>query len=570
MSWVCVCSEENVGDRYSCKNCGRPLPEAPMPQCPTGLTLLRDPTLNKGTAFTEREREALEIEGLLPPHPSTIEEQVQRFLGTYRKKTNDLEKYLHLISLEDRNRTLFYRVLIDNIEEMAPIVYTPTVGQACVEYSNIFRRPRGIFLTANDKGRIEHLLGHWPYEARIIVVTDAERILGLGDIGANGMGIPVGKLSLYIAAAGVHPSITLPVTIDVGTEKEELLNDPLYIGLRQRRLRGAAYDELIDEFMKAAVKVFPDVLIQFEDFANRNAFRLLARYRDQYCTFNDDIQGTASVIVSGFMSCLRLTGGKLGDQKFLFFGAGEAGIGTGDLTVSAMMEEGLSQEEAVKRIWYVDSKGLVVKQRTDLNTPKLRYAHDHEPLPDLLSAIEALKPTFLIGASARPGMFNQPVIEAMARINEKPVIFALSNPTSKAECTAEQAYTWTKGRAIFASGSPFPPFTYGGKTFVPGQGNNVYIFPGVGLGAMACWARSLPDDMFLAAAKALAGAVTEDDLKQGRVYPPMSKIREASAQIAVAVVKMAYEHGLAARAKPYDIEQYVRSLMYYPEYQNYV
>jgi malate dehydrogenase (oxaloacetate-decarboxylating)(NADP+) len=532
--------------------------------------LLRDPTLNKGTAFTEREREALELEGLLPPHPFTIEEQVQRFLITLNKKPNDLEKYIHLISLEDRNRTLFYRVLIDNIEELAPIVYTPTVGQACIEYSNIFRRPRGIFITANDKGRISHLLGHWPYEVRIIVVTDGERILGLGDIGANGMGIPVGKLSLYIGAAGIHPSVTLPVMIDVGTEKEELLNDPLYIGLRQRRLRGEAYDELLDEFMRAAKEVFPDVLIQFEDFANRNAFRLLAKYRNQYCTFNDDIQGTASVVLAGFLSCLRITGGKLRDQKFLFFGAGEAAIGTGDLTVSAMLEEGLTEEQACRRLWFIDSKGLVVKQRTDLNTPKRRYAHDHEPVSDLLSAIEALKPTALIGASAQPGTFTRQVIEAMARINQKPVIFALSNPTSKAECTAEQAYTWSEGRAIFASGSPFPAVTLGGKTFVPGQGNNVYIFPGVGLGAIACKAESLPDEMFLAAAKALAGVVTDADLQQGRVYPPLTKIREASAQIAIKVVETAYDLGLATRPKPYDIEKYVRSFMYYPEYESYV
>jgi malate dehydrogenase (oxaloacetate-decarboxylating)(NADP+) len=326
----------------------------------------------------------------------------------------------------------------------------------------------------------------------------------------------------------------------------------------------------LDEFMRAAKEVFPDVLIQFEDFANRNAFRLLAKYRNQYCTFNDDIQGTASVVLAGFLSCLRITGGKLRDQKFLFFGAGEAAIGTGDLTVSAMLEEGLTEEQACRRLWFIDSKGLVVKQRTDLNTPKRRYAHDHEPVSDLLSAIEALKPTALIGASAQPGTFTRQVIEAMARINQKPVIFALSNPTSKAECTAEQAYTWSEGRAIFASGSPFPAVTLGGKTFVPGQGNNVYIFPGVGLGAIACKAESLPDEMFLAAAKALAGVVTDADLQQGRVYPPLTKIREASAQIAIKVVETAYDLGLATRPKPYDIEKYVRSFMYYPEYESYV
>jgi malate dehydrogenase (oxaloacetate-decarboxylating)(NADP+) len=452
-----------------------------------------------------------------------------------------------------------------------PVVYTPTVGQACLEYGNIFRRPRGIFITANDRGQVVDLLQNWPYkDIRIIVVTDGERILGLGDLGADGMGIPVGKLSLYTACAGIHPSQTLPVTIDVGTENQTLLNDPLYIGLRQRRLRGEVYDELIEEFIVAVQQVFPGALIQFEDFANANAFRLLQRYRDEVCCFNDDIQGTAAVTLAGLYSALRITGGKLKDQKFLFLGAGEAGIGAGDLTVSAMMAEGMSLDEARRHIWFVDSKGLVVKSRTDLTGHKLDYAHDHEFLPDFLTAVEALKPTGIIGVSGKPRMFSRPVLEAMAGCNDRPIVFSLSNPTSQTECTAEEAYTWTGGRAIFASGSPFDPVTVNGRTFVPAQGNNVYIFPGVGMGVIACWARHVSNEMFFVAAKTLAKLVSEDDLEQGRIFPPLTKIREVSAAIASAVAEVAYRGGLATKPRPDDLLEYINSLVYEPDYQSYV
>jgi len=538
---------------------------------PTGLALLRDPALNKGTAFTEEERDALGLRGLLPPHVHTMDEQLLRVLRNLRAKPTDLEKYIFLVSLQDRNKTLFYRVLLENIEELAPIVYTPTVGQACLEYGHIFRRPRGIFITANDKGRIADLLQNWPDKnIRVIVVTDGERILGLGDLGADGMGIPIGKLALYTACAGIPHTVTLPVTIDVGTENELLLNDPLYIGLKQRRLRGEAYDELIEEFIVAVQEVFPAALIQFEDFGNINAFRLLRKYRNEVCTFNDDIQGTAAVTLASLYSALRITGGKLKDQRILFLGAGEAGIGTGGLIVSAMVDEGLSEEEARLRCWFVDSKGLIVKSRTDLTGDKLLYAHDHEFVSDFPAAVEALEPTAIIGVSGKPKMFTQPLLEAMARFNERPLVLSLSNPTSKAECTAEEAYTWTEGRAIFASGSPFDPVAVHGKTFVPAQGNNVYIFPGVGLGIMASWARHVPDEMFLVAARALAQQVSEADLEQGRILPPLTRIREVSAVIAAAVAEVAYKRGFATKPKPEDLPEYIRSLMYEPEYHNYI
>ncbi len=538
---------------------------------PTGFALLQDPYLNKGTAFTEKERDALGLRGLLPPRVNTMEEQVTRALDNFAGKPNELEKYLYMIALQNRNRTLFYRLLIDHVEEIMPIIYTPTVGQACQEYTRIFRRPRGIFISALDRGRIAGLLRNWPFkDVRIIVVTDGERILGLGDLGADGMGIPIGKLALYTACGGIHPSLTLPVTIDVGTENEELLQAHLYNGLQQRRWRGAAYDDLIDEFVNAAEEVFPGVLIQFEDFANRNAFRLLQKYRDRSCAFNDDIQGTAAVTLAGLYSALRITGGKLRDQLFLFLGAGEAGIGTSNLLVSALVAEGLSEAEARKLCWLVDSHGLVVQSRGDLNEHKRRYAHDHELIPDFLAAVEALKPTAIIGVSGKPGKFTQPVLEAMARYNNRPLVFSLSNPTSKTECTAEEAYNWTGGRAVFTSGSPFDPVRIGSRTFFPSQGNNVYIFPGVGLGVVACGSRHVTDEMFFVAAKTLAAQVSEADLECGRVYPPLKRIREASMAIAIAVAKVAYHRGLATKPKPADLTQYFQSLVYEQEYVSYV
>jgi malate dehydrogenase (oxaloacetate-decarboxylating)(NADP+) len=544
------------------------------PELPAGLELLHDPVLNKGTAFTEREREVLNLRGLLPPRRFILEEQVLRIMDNFRHKPNGLEKYIFMTSLQERNETLFYRVLADYMEEMMPIIYTPTVGQACQLYGHIFRRPRGLYISAEDKGRVLELLDNWPVDdVEIIVVTDGERILGLGDLGAQGMGIPVGKLSLYTACAGVHPTRCLPITIDVGTNNENLLNDPLYIGLPQRRLRGEAYDELIEEFVQAVQERFGHAIIQFEDFANINAFRLLQKYRNRVCTFNDDIQGTAAVTLAGLYSARRVTGRQLKDQTILFLGAGEAGIGIADLIVSAMVEEGLSAAEARRRCWFVDSQGLVVNSRTELAEHKRPYAHDDPSggqAADLLSAIELLQPTALIGVSGQARTFTRPVVEAMARFNERPIIFALSNPTSKSECTAEEAYTWSDGRAIFASGSPFDAVTLNGKTYVPGQGNNSYIFPGVGLGAIAAKARHITDEMFMAAAKTLAQEVSQADLAVGRMYPPLPEIRRVSAAIATAVAEVAYEQGLATTLRPADLLGYVESLMYQPVYQEYV
>jgi malate dehydrogenase (oxaloacetate-decarboxylating)(NADP+) len=538
---------------------------------PRGKTLLCDPAWNKGTVFNEIEREALNLQGLLPPRIFTASQRALHIINNVRGKSTDLEKYLYLAGLQNRNESLFYRVLMENMQELMPIIYTPTVGQACQEFSRLFSEPRGIFITKNDRGRIKNILKNWPQKnVRVIVVTDGERILGLGDLGANGMGIPIGKLSLYTACAGIDPQFCLPVTIDVGTNNQELTSAPDYIGLPEARLRGKEYDALIDEFMKAASKLFPGVMIQFEDFGNVNAFRLLEKYRDKYCTFNDDIQGTASVALAGLYSALRITGGRLSDQRLLFMGAGEAAIGIGNLVSSAMMEEGLSLSEAHGNCWFVDSQGLVVGSRTDLAEHKRPYAHDYPFHKDLLSAVMAVKPTAIIGVSGQPKTFTPDIITAMGRINERPIIFALSNPTSKAECTAEEAYRYTDGHAIFASGSPFPEVNINGQTFVPGQANNAYIFPGVGLGVLASEASRVTDEMFTAAAKSLNDQVSAEDLKIGRIFPSLSRIREVSANIAVAVAKVVFNRDLTNRPLPADLPGHIKSTMYEPDFHQYV
>lgn len=546
-------------------------PSAEEQVLPTGVALLRDPALNKGTAFTLRERNTLGLRGLLPPHVLSQDEQVERVLKNLRALPSDLEKYIALNALHDRNEALFFRVLGDYPDETMPIVYTPTVGLACQQFGLIFQRPRGLFISTEDRGHVSAILRNWPHRnVRIIVVTDGERILGLGDLGANGMGIPVGKLSLYVACAGVHPNMCLPVMIDAGTDNEALRNDPFYVGLRQERVRGEAYDGLIDEFLTAAQEVFPGVVIQFEDFANANAFRLLHAYRDRICAFNDDIQGTAGVVLAGLLSALRITRAKLVDQKFLFLGAGEAAAGICDLVVSALVEEGLTPDEARRRCWLVDSHGLVVKSRSELAAHKVPYAHEQPFIRDFLSAVDALKPTAIVGVAAVAKTFTQPVLQAMARNNERPIVFALSNPTSKAECTAEEAYQWTNGRAIFACGSPFAPVTLQGHTFVPRQGNNSYIFPGVGLGTIACGARRVTDEMFSAAARALAHQVTETDIAQGSLYPALARVREVSAHIATAVAEVAYDRGLATEPQPADLFAHISEQMYDPHYRSYV
>jgi malate dehydrogenase (oxaloacetate-decarboxylating)(NADP+) len=535
-----------------------------------GVDWLHNPVFNKGTAFTEAERDALGLRGLLPPHVQTMDQQARRVMDNFRSKSSDLERYIQIVGLQDRNETLFYRVVMDNLEELMPIIYTPTVGKACQEFGHIFRRSRGFYISSNDGGQIEQILPNWPTrDVKVIVVTDGERILGLGDLGASGMGIPIGKLSLYTACAGIHPTQCLPVMIDVGTDNETLLADPLYTGLRQKRIRGEAYDALIEEFMIAVEKNFPGVLVQFEDFGNSNAFRLLERYRDRACMFNDDIQGTGSVALAGLLSALRITDGKLRDQRVLFLGAGEAGIGIAENIVNVLVEEGVPMAEARKRVWFVDSKGLIVKGRTNLTEHKLHYAHEHAPCADLLSAVKSIKPTMLIGASGQARSFTREIITTTASLNERPVIFALSNPTSKAECTAEEAYTWTEGRAVFASGSPFAPVTVNGKTHIPGQGNNAYIFPGVGLGIVCTGARRVTESMFIVAARTLASLIRESELAEGRVYPSLNRIHEVSHAIAVAVAEEVFAKKLNTHSRPEDLPGYIRSQMFKPVYPDY-
>ncbi|XP_037129739.1 NADP-dependent malic enzyme [Syngnathus acus] len=538
-----------------------------------GYEVTRNPHLNKGMAFSLEERLQLGIHGLLPPCFITQDVQLLRVLKNYEMKKDDLDRYVFLMGLQDRSEKLFYRVVLSDIERFMPIIYTPTVGLACQQYSVIFRRPRGLFITIHDRGHIASILQKWPEnDVKAVCVTDGERILGLGDLGCNGMGIPVGKLALYTACGGVPPQQCLPVLLDVGTDNEALLQDPLYIGLRHRRVRGQAYDDLLDEFMKAVSDRYGmNCLIQFEDFANVNAFRLLSKYRNMYCTFNDDIQGTAAVAVAGLLAALRITRSKMSDHTIVFQGAGEAAMGIAELISMAMVKEGLAKEDSLRRIWMVDSKGLIVKGRDHLTHEKERFAHEHPQMKTLEDVVRELKPTALIGVAAVAGAFSEQIIRDMAFFNNHPIIFALSNPTSKAECTAEQCYTFTEGRGIFASGSPFNPVTLpDGRTLYPGQGNNAYIFPGVGLGVTACAIRHINEDVFLTAAETLADLVTEKDLLEGRLYPPLSDIREVSLVLAVKIIEYAYEHNMATLCpEPSDKEAYVRSLIFTTDYDDF-
>ncbi len=549
---------------------GAPKPQH-YPKFPTGLDLIRDPALNKGRAFSAEEREMLGLRGLLPPRETNLDEQAAFIIQNLRSKTSDLDRYNSLISLQDRNETMFYRVLVDNLAELLPIIYTPTVGLACQRFGHIFRRARGMYISDVDRGHVRKMLDNWPVDdVRVIVVTDGERILGLGDLGVHGMGIPIGKLSLYTACAGVKPSQCLPITIDVGTNNKELRDDPSYLGLTRERVRGEAYDALIDEFVHAAQDRFPNVLIQLEDFGNANAFRLLDKYKNNVCLFNDDIQGTAAVTLAGILSALRMKQAKLSDQTIVLLGAGEAATGISDLLVHAMMKEGMEREVARKRCWLIDSKGLVVQSRTDLASHKQAYAHDHAALPDLLSVVESIRPTILIGASGQASTFTEPVLSAMARYEDRPIIFALSNPTSQSECTAEEAYRFTNGRAIFASGSPFDPVSFGGTTITPGQANNAYVFPGIGLGVIASGAKRVTDEMFFEAARALSQETTEQDFAIGRVFPPLDHVRDVSAKIAETVATVAYRSGLATYEEPPDLLASIKSQMYDPHYELYV
>ena len=529
-----------------------------------GFDVLRDKTRNRSIVFGRQERDRLGLRGLLPYRVSTQRQMVERVMTELARLPRDIDRYMMLSSLQERNERLFYQTVIEHVDRILPLIYTPTVGEACKEFSHIAREPKGFFVTPEDRGKIRRMLANWPrQDIRVVVVTDGQRILGLGDLGANGMGIPVGKLALYTACAGIDPESCLPVTLDVGTNNEALRTDALYLGYPRKRLEGKAYFDLVEEFVTAVQSRYPDALIQFEDFLTPNAYALLKKYRNRVLCFNDDIQGTAAVALAGVYSSTRITGVQFRDLKIMFLGAGSAATGIADLMTSAFVDEGLSEEEARRHLWFVDVNGLVVKARTDLMDYNLPYAHDFAPL-GFVDAIDAIRPHVLIGATGAPGTFTQKVVERMSAINDRPALFALSNPTSRAECTAEQAYAWSGGRAIFASGSPFAPVVHGGRTFRPAQGNNAYVFPGIGLGAIACRARTLPDELFLAAAHTLAGLVQQSDLEQGSLYPPLRDIRKISRAIAVRVATKAYDMKLARARRPRSLSRSVEALMYEP------
>ncbi len=533
-----------------------------------GYRLLRDPRHNKGTAFTIAEREEHGLNGLLPHVYENIRTQVARVEEQVDQFDKAINKYIYLTQLLDTNQTLFYRTIVENPAKYLPIVYTPTVGEACQKFGHIIRRPRGLYISIANKGNIRDILRNWPEaDVRFAVVTDGERILGLGDLGVCGMGIPIGKLTLYTACAGVDPNYTLPIVLDAGTNNAGFLNDPLYPGLRQERVRGEEYEKFIEEFVQAMSDVFPKICIQWEDFAGPNAVNILERFRDRICTFNDDIQGTAGVGVAGVISACKLTGKPLAEQRFLFLGAGSAATGIAGLLVKLLMEHGLTEEEARHRCWLFNSKGLVVKSRSDLDHYKAVFAHDHAPIADFVEAIETIKPTAIIGVSTIGGGFTKEALEALARINERPIILPFSNPTSHSECTAEEAFTFTGGKAIFASGSPFGPVTVNDRTFIPSQGNNVYIFPAIGLAVLVTEAVRVTDDMFLCAAKALAAQVTEANAEFGLIYPPIDDIRLVSARVATAVARYIFDNGLARVPRPDDISAYVKERMYFPDYE---
>lgn len=530
-----------------------------------GIEFLNNPRLNKGTAFTPEERDQLGLHGILPPVISTLEQQVERALTNLRRKTSNIDRYIFLAALQKRNERLFYRLLIDHLEELMPIVYTPTVGQACQEFASIFRETSGFYVSLNHRGHVLELLQNWPQDdVRLIVVTDGERILGLGDLGTNGMGIPIGKLALYCACAGVHPQQCLPIMLDVGTENAEFRDDPMYLGLRRERARGEAYDALVDEFIGAVKQRFPNALLQFEDFATVNAVQLLERYKDQLLCFNDDIQGTAAVALAGLFAATRINGKPLSQMKFMFCGAGSAATGIGHLLTRAFAIEGAATE-APFRLSFIDSKGLVTAGRDYLKPHVAPFAVDAAPM-DFSQAVREIKPDALIGATGTAGIFTREIIEAMADYNENPIIFALSNPTANAECTAEEAYEWTGGRAIFASGSPFGAVHINGEIRVPGQGNNAYVFPGIGLGAIAGGATRITDEMLIAAASTLAQSVTQSELDYGCLYPSLKQIRDVSLDIAVAVATTAASLGLTKSALPDDFRNRVKVSLYVPGY----
>ena len=533
-----------------------------------GIEFLRDPSLNKSTAFTEVEKEALGIVGLVPDVTEAEDLQLSRVMMQLGHKNTDLDRYIYLINLLDHNEALFYRTVMSDPARFLPIVYDPTIGEACLKFGHIYRQPRGMYLSIKRRGKVREVLRNWPQkDVRFICVTDGGRILGLGDLGANGAGIPIGKLQLYTACAGVPPQYLLPMYLDAGTNNEQYLHDPLYLGMRQARPSTDELYSFVDEFVESVQEVFPKCCIHFEDWTGVDAVHLLQRYRDKYCIYNDDVQGTAGIVLAGMINAAKLKGTKLSDEKYLFLGAGSAGIGLADLLCSAMVEEGLTREQAQSRIYMFDINGLLETTRKDLVDFQKPYTHQHAPTRDFVAAIESIKPTTIIGVSTVGGAFTQKVIEAMSRINARPVVLALSNPTDKAECTPEQAYTWSNGKAIYAAGVQFPPVHFKGQTFLPGQANNFYIFPAIGMGVFATQASRVTDQMFIEAAHAVAEQVPSALLNQGLLYPLQSNILETEIQTAARVAKLVFDSGLARVDRPKDMVAFIRQHVYKPEYK---
>jgi malate dehydrogenase (oxaloacetate-decarboxylating)(NADP+) len=532
-----------------------------------GAALLEDPILNKGTAFTADERRKFGLEGLLPPAVESLERQVERVMGHLAAKETDLERYIYLIGLADRNETLFYRTVMSDPARFVPILYDPTVADACLSFGHIFRRARGMYITRNMKGRMAQVLRNWPErDVRFICVSSGGRILGLGDIGANGMGIPIGKLQLYTACAAVPPERLLPVLFDIGTTNAALRADPLYLGLREEPPPPGEVDALVDEFVAAVEEVFPACCIHFEDWKGTDAIRLLKRYRDKVLCYNDDIQGTAAIALAGLTTALQIIDAPLVEQRILFLGAGSAGIGIAGMIVAAMQMKGRSPEEARARISMFDIDGLLEPSRKDLSEEQRVYAHQAPPSKDFVETIERFKPTVLIGVSTKGGAFNQRVVDAMSRLNERPIIFALSNPTDKAECTAEQAYTWSKGKALYAAGVQFPEVKLNGETFHPGQANNFYIFPAIGLATYVARPTRLSDACFIAAAQASAHQVGPELRSKGMLFPSQANILETEVTTATRVADFMFDEGLATVKRPVDTRAWVESQLYRPRY----
>jgi malate dehydrogenase (oxaloacetate-decarboxylating)(NADP+) len=533
-----------------------------------GIEVLHDPALNKSTAFSDAEQEALGLVGLVPDVTETEELQLQRVNLQLAQKPTDLERYIYLNSLLDHNETLFYRTIMSDPARFLPIVYDPTIGEACLRFGHIYRQTRGMYLSITRRGKVKDVLKNWPQkDLRFICVTDAGRILGLGDLGANGLGIPIGKLQLYTACAGVPPQYLLPMYLDAGTNNEQYLHDPLYLGMRKRRPKTEDLYSFVDEFVEAVQEVFPKCCIHFEDWTGVDAVHLLQRYREKYCVYNDDVQGTAGIVLAGMINAAKIQGKKLSGEKYLFLGAGSAGIGLADLLCSAMVQEGLTLKQAQSRVYMFDINGLLEDTRTDLVDFQKPYAHQHAPTRDFVAAIRSIKPTTIIGVSTVGGAFTQEVIEEMSRVNERPVVLALSNPTDHAECTAEEAYTWSKGKAIYAAGVQFPPVRLDGQTFLPGQANNFYIFPAIGMAVFATQASRVTDEMFIEAARAVADQVQPDLLKQGMLYPLQSNILETETQTAARIAKLVFDSGLARVKKPADMAGFIRQHVYKPEYK---